>query len=149
MDYNKNLQIMGLIVLLLGLLMVFTGIFLFVAGPFGSYGIGGFWLILPGYFLISTGSALRKRAKSRTETGSVNSTPKSVVQKESYTYGYEREINETARCPNCDRENPVSSITCSSCGAELTGLRKCKMCEKLNPSDSRFCGNCGHDSKLD
>lgn len=144
MDYNKNLLITGLIVYFLGLFLIFTGILIFVAGPFSSYGIGGFWLIIPGYFLISTGNALRKRARSRQPDQ--NKTPGRVEQKTTYSYEYEKK--ETTRCPKCDGDNPVNATNCANCGTKLTGMKKCEMCGKLNNSDSKFCRNCGHDFEL-
>ncbi len=53
----------------------------------------------------------------------------------------------TARCGNCDFENPADARFCGNCGAGLTTT--CGACGHANPVAFNFCTSCGTPLKAD
>jgi membrane protease subunit (stomatin/prohibitin family) len=58
--------------------------------------------------------------------------------------GYAAQSQATAKCPNCQTDNPASAKFCSSCGTSLAPPAvKCPNCAADNPEGAKFCASCG------
>jgi membrane protease subunit (stomatin/prohibitin family) len=58
--------------------------------------------------------------------------------------GYASQAQPTAKCPNCQTDNPAGAKFCASCGTAMAPPQvKCANCSADNPSGAKFCAACG------
>ena len=76
-------------------------------------------------------------------------TPVNVREEMTAVYGGVVQT-ETARCPHCNSQVPITAIFCNKCGTSVASLhehrvvqrRVCPHCGRLNSMESAFCSYC-------
>ncbi len=142
---KRQLMILSIVLLVIGLGLFGGGIALFVSGCIGiSAGVEVVIIVLKmvgGALMFALGALAIVVAIIMLWTGGAVKAFSGSLAEGNLAMGTANMI----KCPKCGSQVKEGDEVCGNCGKSLKKTKVCKECGTENPSNKKYCSNCGKE----